>query len=69
MLPRRIWCIIRTEKRARLFEAFHSTKQLGLGLGLYVSRNILQEHGGRIDVQSELGYGATSTVWLPADGA
>jgi PAS domain S-box-containing protein len=50
----------------RLFEAFHSTKDLGLGLGLYVSRNIVQEHGGRIDVQSEVGQGTTFTVWLPA---
>jgi signal transduction histidine kinase len=57
------------EEVARLFEAFHSTKQLGLGLGLYVSRNILQEHGGWIDVQSQVGQGATFTIWLPADGA
>jgi signal transduction histidine kinase len=33
-----------------------------------VSRNILQEHGGRIDVQSEVGQGATFTVWLPVEG-
>jgi PAS domain S-box-containing protein len=60
---------IAPEEVARLFEAFHSTKQLGLGLGLYVSRNIVQEHGGWIDVQSEVGQGATFNVWLPADGA
>ncbi|MFN2133302.1 MAG: ATP-binding protein [Anaerolineae bacterium] len=59
---------IAPQEVARLFEAFHSTKQLGLGLGLYVSRNILQEHGGRIDVQSEVGQGATFTVWLPVEG-
>jgi two-component system NtrC family sensor kinase len=50
----------------RMFEAFHSTKKVGLGLGLYVSRNILREHGGWIDVESDLGQGATFTVWLPS---
>jgi PAS domain S-box-containing protein len=49
----------------RLFEAFQSDKEEGLGLGLYVSRNIVQEHDGRIDVESRLGHGATFTVWLP----
>jgi len=53
------------EELGRLFEAFHTTKQQGLGLGLHVSRNIVHEHGGRIDVQSEVGQGTTFTVWLP----
>ncbi len=56
---------IAPEEVRRMFEAFHSTKELGLGLGLFVSRNIVQEHGGRIDVESELGHGATFHVWLP----
>jgi PAS domain S-box-containing protein len=50
-----------------LFEAFHSDKEQGLGLGLYVSRNIVHEHGGRIEVESELGRGATFIVWLPRE--
>ncbi len=49
-----------------LFEPFFSTRADGLGLGLHVSRNIVQDHGGRIDVASELGRGTTFTVWLPA---
>ena len=57
---------IAPEHVKHMFEAFHSTKQLGLGLGLYVSRNIVQEHDGWIDVQSEVGTGTTFTVWLPA---
>jgi signal transduction histidine kinase len=57
------------EELEQIFEAFHSTKQLGLGLGLYVSRDIVQEHNGWIDVQSEPGQGTTFIVWLPADGA
>jgi PAS domain S-box-containing protein len=54
------------EEVGRLFDAFHTTKSQGLGLGLHVSRNIVQEHGGRIGVQSEVGQGTTFTVWLPA---
>jgi signal transduction histidine kinase len=38
---------------------------MGLGLGLHVSRNIVEEHGGHIDVASQLGHGTTFTVWLP----
>jgi len=58
---------IAPEHAGRLFEAFHSTKQSGLGLGLYVSRSIIQEHGGTISVQSKPGHGSTFTVWLPAE--
>jgi two-component system NtrC family sensor kinase len=54
------------EQLASLFEPFASTKTQGLGLGLYVSRNIVHEHGGRIEVDSQPGHGTTFTVWLPA---
>jgi len=49
-----------------LFEPFHTTKAEGLGLGLFISQNIVQQHGGRIDVQTRLGKGTTFTIWLPA---
>jgi PAS domain S-box-containing protein len=49
----------------RLFEPFFSMKPKGLGLGLFVSQNIVQEHGGRIEVDSAVGHGATFTVHLP----
>jgi PAS domain S-box-containing protein len=55
------------EELEKLFEAFHSRKEQGLGLGLYVSRNIVQQHGGRIEVESEVGEGTTFTVWLPQE--
>jgi two-component system NtrC family sensor kinase len=53
------------EALEHLFEAFHSTKEDGLGLGLYVNRNIVQEHGGWIGARSEVDEGTTFTVWLP----
>jgi len=55
------------EQLERLFEPFASTKTEGLGLGLYVSRNIVHEHGGHIHVDSTPGQGATFTIWLPAE--
>jgi PAS domain S-box-containing protein len=58
------------EELPHLFEPFYSTKEEGLGLGLYVSRNIVQEHGGHIEVESQAGKGTSATIWLPCeDGA
>lgn len=48
-----------------LFDAFFSTKRGGSGLGLATTRKIIQAHGGRISVQSELNFGTQFTVTLP----
>jgi two-component system, NtrC family, sensor kinase len=53
--------------RARVFEPFYTTKEVGdgTGLGLPVSWGIIREHGGWIDVQSAPNEGSTFTVYLP----
>ncbi len=56
---------ISPEAQKRLFEPFFTTKPEGVGLGLAVSAGIVQEHGGRITVESRPGHGSTFTVWLP----
>ena len=56
------------EVQAHIFEPFFTTKPAGqgTGLGLSISLAIVQEHGGRISVESQVGEGSTFTVWLPA---
>jgi len=57
---------IPVEQRERVFEPFYSTKgPRGTGLGLTVCRTILERLGGRIDVVSQEGRGATFAVCLP----
>jgi light-regulated signal transduction histidine kinase (bacteriophytochrome) len=52
--------------QAKLFEPFFTTKgDLGNGLGLYISREIVERHKGRIAVDSSPAQGTTMTVWLP----
>jgi PAS domain S-box-containing protein len=56
------------EERATLFEPFKRGKRAhgdGLGLGLYIVRQIASAHGGRISVESGTGLGTRFVVWLP----
>jgi C4-dicarboxylate-specific signal transduction histidine kinase len=52
----------------RLFEPFHSTKPQGLGMGLTISRSIVEAHGGRLNLVPCVGRGAAFEALLPAGG-
>lgn len=60
-------CGIPVENLDRIFEPFFTTKEVGTGtgLGLAISYEIIQSHGGAIEVESEIGKGTTFTVRLP----
>jgi signal transduction histidine kinase len=56
---------ISKESQASLFTPFFTTKNRGLGLGLCITKSIIEEHSGSIQVFSEIGQGATFIVNLP----
>jgi signal transduction histidine kinase len=60
-------CGIPAENLQRIFHPFFTTKPVGkgTGLGLSLSYNIVQKHGGNIDVKSEVGHGSIFRVTLP----
>src|SRR6185503_7827560 len=58
-------CGIPPEKVERIFNPFFTTKETGTGLGMAISRKIVEAHQGTIDVVSEVGRGTEFKVTLP----
>jgi two-component system, sporulation sensor kinase E len=59
-------CGIPIEKQGRVFEPFYTTKgEEGTGLGLQICKQIVENHGGFIDFESEVGVGTTFSIHLP----
>jgi signal transduction histidine kinase len=56
---------IRPEHREQIFNPFFTTKASGVGLGLPIAAKIVDEHGGRLVVQSEPDQGSAFVVQLP----
>lgn len=50
----------------RIFEPLFTTKAKGIGLGLAICRALVEEHGGTVEVRSEVGQGSTFTIRLPS---
>ncbi|KPC97955.1 Sporulation kinase E [Geobacillus sp. BCO2] len=60
-------CGIPKDKIKKLGEPFYTTKERGTGLGLMVSYKIIEEHQGKIEVESEVGVGTTFHITLPIE--
>jgi len=54
------------ETREKVFSLFFSSKGTeGTGLGLFISNKIIQQHGGRIELESTLDVGSQFRIWIP----
>ncbi len=54
------------ENLAKIFEPYFTTREVGIGLGLALTKKIIEEHGGEIQLSSTVGQGTVARVRLPA---
>jgi len=54
------------EAREHLFDPLYTANSEGLGLGLFISQNIVHQHAGHIEFESQEGQGTVFSVWLPS---
>ncbi len=60
-------CGIKSEDLPFIFERFYKVSEGGLGLGLTIVKELVEAHGGRVEVKSEWGKGSTFSVHIPSD--
>jgi two-component system sensor kinase FixL len=60
---------ISSEQLTQVFKPFHTTKPSGMGMGLAIARNVVENHGGKIWAENNVDYGATVGFILPVEGA
>jgi signal transduction histidine kinase len=60
-------CGMSEETRARAFDLFFTTKDSGTGLGMAIARTVVEQHGGRMDIRSQVGRGTQVRVLLPLE--
>ncbi len=56
---------IKPEIAGNIFEPFFSTKEDGIGLGLYICKQIIENHGGTLNFVSQPGSGTEFSIWIP----
>jgi signal transduction histidine kinase len=56
---------IAADQIKQIFQPFHTTKAHGIGLGLPITRRLIEDHGGQIYIESQLGYGTAVSIHLP----